>query len=322
MFDDLVVAAQYSQLLRDGFLVPMRVYQPPEIPGSGLAQDPLQAWLKYAPGSQTFAFFTSVKEAEEWAGKFNAAGIASAVVEAKTKQRERDEHLQRFRAGELQVLFNVYVFTEGTDVPAAATILLARACSHVSIYLQIAGRALRPAPGKTSAKLIDLTGASLLHGLPLEDREYSLEGSGIRRTSVTPLKNCLQCGATILSAYQVCPECGHVFARDPRRDPKIYDWDLREVYAGQATPEDAKAREYVRLRGLAKSKGFGIGWLVREYKKLFKERPALHDVGPDETRAEFWRLKAIAAKKNFKPGFAKKVFFETFGRWPRGDEMT
>lgn len=315
-FDRLVVAAQYSELLADGYLVPMRVYQPPDIPGDGYALDPLEAWKRYAPDSQTFAFFTQVSEAKEWSEKFTAAGIPAAYVEAQTKGRERNESLEAFRAGRLRVLCNVYVFTEGTDVPAAETILLARKCGHVSTYLQIAGRALRPSPGKTTAKLIDLTGASIIHGLPLEDRIYSLEGHGIKRTSETPLKQCLKCGATIISAYRVCPECGYHFPIDPKRDPKIYSWDLTEVYAGEHTPQDAKDREYKRLRIVAKSKGYTVSWVGREMKKLFGKMPAFSDVTDDEKRTEFRRLQAIGTMKGFKPGFAAVVYKQTFGVYP------
>lgn len=316
MFDRMAVAAQYSELLAGGFLVPMRVYQPPDIPGDGYALDPLTAWERYAPDTQTFAFFGTVEEAKEWAGKFNAANIPAAYVHAGTKHGERAESLAAFKAKRLRVLCNVNVFTEGTDVPAAETILLARTCGHVSIYLQIAGRGVRKADGKTQAKLIDLTGASLIHGLPLEDRLYSLEGAGIKRTSETPLKQCLKCGATILSAYRVCPSCQYVFPVDPRRDPKIYDWALTEVFAGEATPDDAKRREYLRLRRLAKFKGYGLGWIGREYKKLFGVMPDWHDVTEEEKRAEFHRLKAIGAQKGYKPGFAAVVYRQSFGAYP------
>ncbi len=315
-FDRLVVAAQYSELLRDGYLVPMRVYQPPDIPGNGYAQDPLKSWERYADNTQTFAFFTQVEEADEWRKKFDAAGIPSALVHAKTTNFERQSALDDFRRGKVKVLFNVFVFTEGTDVPAAETILLARQCGHVSTYLQIAGRALRPSPGKTTAKLIDLTGASLIHGLPLEDRIYSLEGNGIKRTSETPLKQCLQCGATILSAYRVCPECKYTFPHDPKRDPTIYDWALTEVFAGEQTPTEAKDREYTRLRRLARVKGYGVAWVGREWKKLFGKMPDFVDVTDDEKRAEFRRLQLIGVQKGFKPGFAGVVYKQTFGAWP------
>jgi len=317
MFDTLRVAAQYSELLRDGFLCPMRVYQPPDIPGSGYATDPLTAWQRYSGLTQTFAFFPDVAQATKWREAFDAAGIPSAIVSAKTKKLERHNALDAFKAGAVKVLFNVGIFTEGTDVPAAETILLGRQCGHVSIYLQIAGRALRPALGKAFARLIDLTGASIVHGLPLEDREYSLEGEGIKRTSVTSLKNCPQCGATILSAYRVCPECSYAFPFDPKRDPKIFDWDLEEVYAGKDTPDDAKARELRRLRMVANAKGYGIGWTAREYRKLFKEKMPLDGITDDDKRKEFERLKAIGTAKGFKPGFAYAVFKETFGVAPR-----
>jgi hypothetical protein len=81
--------------------------------------------------------------------------------------------------GVLRVVVNVGVLTEGVDVPHVSCVVLARPCTHASTYVQIVGRVLRAAPGKTEGTLIDLVGASHKHGLPAADREHSLTGKGI-----------------------------------------------------------------------------------------------------------------------------------------------
>lgn len=317
LFDALVVAASYSELVRDGHLVPCRVYQPPEIMGSDLAQDPLQAWQRYAEGSRSFVFTAGVDGAYELAERFRAAGIPAGTVEAKTPKGERDELLDDFATGKLTVLTNVFALTEGVDIPAARCCLLARGCGHVGPYLQMVGRVLRPAPGKSDAILIDLTGATLLHGLPTEDRAYSLDGEGIRRTSPAPLRTCLKCGSTVLAAHRICPECGFEFPVESRKLPRIYDLELHAVYAGADTPSDAKGREYRRLREFARQKGWSVGWVAREYKKLFSELPPMPDVSDEERRDEYRRLVQFANEKNYKPGFALIRYKDLFGAWPR-----
>jgi DNA repair protein RadD len=274
VFRDLVVAATYPELLKDGHLVQCRAYQPPEVPGNGLAQEPLKAWQRYAENSQTFAFASDVQGAHAHAAAFNAAGIPSAVIEAKTPAAERDDHLRRFAHGQLRVLWNVYVLTEGTDIPAARCVLLARSVNHVSMFLQMCGRVLRPHESKRDAILIDLTGATLIHGMPLEERAYSLDGKGIQRTSLAPLRNCMQCGATILSAYDVCPECGFVFPKQARSGPRIFDMELRAVYAGEATPLDAQRREFDRLVKLAEDNGWSFWTVCKRFKHLFGRNPS------------------------------------------------
>jgi len=316
MFESLVVAAKYSELIRDGHLVPCRVFQPPaDFAGDGLAQDPIAAWQRYADGARTFWFCRTVEDAYETAKKLCELGIPAACIEAKTEKAERDELLDRFARGGLVVLTNVYALTEGVDVPAARCCLLARSCGHVGPYLQMAGRVLRPHKDKADAILIDLSGATLRHGLPTEDREYSLEGNGIRRTSPTPLRNCLQCGATFPSYDRKCPECGYE-APQEKKHVRIYDLELQAVFAGAATPGDAKQREYRRLRQLGKTRGWSLYFVQKEYKKLFGELPIISDASIDEQRDEYVKLTLLQRQRGFKPGFVSVRFKEMFGSWP------
>lgn len=313
VFGAMVVAATYPELLQGGHLVQCRAYQPPEVPGSGLAQDPLKAWQKYGEQSQTFAFASNVEQAEKLAARFNDAGISSAVITAGTKASVRDDHLSRFAHGHLRVLWNVYVLTEGTDVPAARCVLLARNCQHVSMFLQIVGRVLRPHESKTDAILIDLTGATLVHGMPLEERSYSLDGKGIQRTSLAPLKNCQQCGATILSAYESCPECQFVFPRKARTGPHIYDMELRAVYAGEATPLDAQRREFDRLLRMSESQAWSFWVVCKRFQHLFNRMPSaeLRSLPRDRQEQIF---RSLAHGKDIKRARGTWKFIT--GMWP------
>lgn len=174
IFDSFVVAAPYSDLVRDGYLVTARVYRPAVSLGNDLAMDPVDAWVKYSEGSRAFLFCGRVAIANELASRFRGLGVIAKTIEADTPKRERDESLAQFRSGRVKVLTNVYALTEGVDVPEARTVILARAFGHVGSYLQAVGRVLRPATDKPDAILVDLTGTSIKHGLPIQDREYSL----------------------------------------------------------------------------------------------------------------------------------------------------
>jgi len=318
MFDALVVAAKYTELIRDGHLVPARVYQPPaEYNGDGLAQDPIAAWQRYGEGSRTFWFCRSVEDAYETAEKLRAIGVPAGTIEAQTPKGERDDLLDQFARGGLVVLTNVYALTEGVDVPAARCCLLARGCGHVGPYLQMAGRVLRPYPGKQDAILIDLTGATLRHGLPTEDREYSLDGNGIQRTSKTPVRSCLKCGATFPSYESKCPACGYEPPIETK-SVKIWDLELQAVFAGADTPGTAKQREYRRLRDLGRARGWALYFVQKEYKKLFGELPVITDATLEEQRAEYARLVQLQTERGFKPGFVAVRYKEMFGVWPHG----
>ncbi len=176
LFDALVVGASPRELTELGYLVPCDVVSPAKYSPRKIAGCPVEAYLERANGKRAFVFAALVEHAAELAEKFRAAGVTAACISGETPADERAAAVEAFRRGELLVLCNVAIFTEGTDVPEAEVCILARGCGSAGTYLQIIGRVLRNAPGKLSALLIDLPGVCRRHGLPTDDRKYSLEG--------------------------------------------------------------------------------------------------------------------------------------------------
>ncbi len=316
LYDSLVVVAHYSQLIADGHIVQCKAYQPPEIMNRALALDPLDAWNKYADRSLTFGFANSIKSAKKYTQQFRDAGVPSATITAHTPKDERKHILSLFASGDVRVLWSVKALTEGVDVPAARCALIARSFDKAGQYMQACGRVLRAAPGKGNAIVVDLTGATLLHGLPTEDREYSLDGPGIKRTTDAPLKNCLKCGATILSAFPVCPECKFVFPKSELADVKIYSLELKAVFAGAETPAENKLREWKRVLMISASKGWSVSWAISQYRKLFSEDPDMSYVDESRQRKEWEELNRYARMKGFKRGYAAVRFRQMFGQDP------
>lgn len=316
LFDALVVGAKYSELLRDGFLTPCAVYQPPHAMEGDFAQDPLVAYQRYAEGSQAFVFCTSVEAAETLATRFNEAGIVARCIEAKTPKDMRKARIAAFRRGELRVITNVNTMTEGVDVPQARTVILVRPFRHVGAFLQAGGRVLRPHESKPHALIIDLVGATLVHGFPTDDREYSLDGEGIKRAGTPPLTICGSCHRGYPSRPGGCPFCGYVAPEQEKILPKIWDLELKAVFAGELTPLDAKAREYKRLRELGRKRGWALYAVQKEYQKLFAELPKITDATEEEQRAEFERLTNLQKAKGYSPKYVTKNFYLMFGTWP------
>jgi DNA repair protein RadD len=177
IFESLVVAADYSELVRDGYLVPVCMYRPARALGSDLAEDVLPAWLRLSGGAQTMVFCARVETAKTLARQFREAGVPAAMVEGDMARIDRVDAMAKFRRGALKVLTNVNTLTEGIDVPDCACVVLARNFEHPTSYIQATGRALRPALNKKAAIIIDLSGCSnrLGLGLPTDDRSYDLD---------------------------------------------------------------------------------------------------------------------------------------------------
>jgi len=232
----LHVAATPRELLERGLLAPVTVLAPPTA-GVALADDAARAYERYGDGRRAVVFVATVHEAEQLAARWP---VPCGVVTGET--RDRAELLARFAAGDLRTLINVYVLTEGTDVPEAEVCVLARGCTSAATYLQIVGRVLRPLPGKR-ALLVDLRGAVHVHGLPHDDRTWSLSGTtGRAAVSVETLRTCRECWYVYRGA--VCPACG---AAPPAPKPPVVSVrPLREVVSVDP------GRRAALLRGLCR----------------------------------------------------------------------
>ncbi|HXG69942.1 MAG TPA: DEAD/DEAH box helicase [Gemmatimonadaceae bacterium] len=193
LFDRLVVGTTVRALTEDGHLVPCEVIRPAKLLKPGvLAQEPLAAYQAHSPGQQGFLFAKSVEEAQRYAAEFTAAGIRAVCIHAGTRPEDRAVAIELFKQGVIRILSNVYIFTEGTDLPMASVCILARGASTAGIYLQMVGRVLRPHRGKRGATLIDLRGVTHVHMMPEDERHYSLSGKGIALSEVAKCKVCSQ----------------------------------------------------------------------------------------------------------------------------------
>ncbi len=202
---------------------------------------------------------------------------------------------------------------EGWDEPAVKCAILARPTKSTGLYLQQAGRILRPWNDQR-AIILDHGGCVLEHGLPQDDRAFSLESQKKKRAKDTesdiPVKTCEQCYAVLPSATRVCPECGFVF--EAQSDvPEESNATLVEV---TESPLDEMRAEWHRLRAIAAAKGYKPGWAYYRFKDTFG-RPPPKDISSPKTlteqdkRAVFERIQ----RKENNDAWARTLFRMEFG---------
>ena len=109
-------------------------------------------------GAPACVFAVSVAHAHHLAAAYRGHGIAAAVVWGAMPSADRAATLAAWRSGSIEVVVNVAVLTEGFDFPALGRLVIARPTRSPGLYVQMLGRALRPAPGKPSALVIDVVG--------------------------------------------------------------------------------------------------------------------------------------------------------------------
>lgn len=125
----------------------------------------VEAWVEHAKDCPTIAFLPTVALSVEQAQAFNDAGIAAVHLDGTTPAAERAAALDAYRRGEITVLCNVGLFTEGTDLPSTSCIILGRPTSSSTLYQQMVGRGLRLHPGKAFCWILDVTGVTGRHRL-------------------------------------------------------------------------------------------------------------------------------------------------------------
>lgn len=117
----------------------------------------VEAYQEHCPGERAICFCVSVAHAEAVSDAFNEAGIKSVCVKGSTSLEERKQIYVAFDKGEIKVLTNVLVLTEGFDAPKIKAVLMARPTQSRALYLQCVGRGLRKSPGKSHCIILDLT---------------------------------------------------------------------------------------------------------------------------------------------------------------------
>lgn len=264
--DTIIEAPPMTWLIENGFLSPYRVFtaqhqidvsavktrmgdfatkelqdvvDKPKITG-----DAITHWRKHANGLKTAVFCVSVEHSKHVAAEFNENGIPAAHIDGGTDDSERDKAIIDFANGKVLVITNVNILSEGFDLASIAqqdvtidcVIDLAPTQSLVN-SMQRWGRALRPAPGKT-AIILDHAGNVIRHGLPDEERIWTLEGvkkkkrkSELDDEDDVKVKCCPNCFA-IHEPQPQCPVCNHVYEVKARKIEHV-DGDLKEIQQAQ-----------------------------------------------------------------------------------------
>jgi len=123
----------------------------------------------------------SVADCKETAARLAELGVCAAVVESNMRPEDRASEVHRFRFGNLRVILNHSVLTEGFDCPEIDLVVLNRFTESRCLWRQMTGRGLRNADGKAGCVILDLAANSATHGSIYDREVFTLEGS-VERT--------------------------------------------------------------------------------------------------------------------------------------------
>lgn len=302
-FDSMVNGPAVSDLIKRGYLATPKVYAPPIgadlsnlrkkygefISGESAAvlDKPVitgcavEHYRKLCGGVPAIAFCASVAHAEHVAEQFRAAGFQAASIDGTMHDNDRKARIKALGSGGLHVLTSCDIISEGTDIPIVGAAILLRPTASMGLYLQQVGRALRLYDGKEFAIILDHVGNVMRHGLPEEDREWSLDGEvrgkGKKQDDDNlKVKQCEKCYSVHVPAPK-CPVCGHVYEVVAREigtaAGDLVELDVKRL---QQIEEDRKKMFMRREEGqcstledfqaLAERRGYAPGWAYHRYR--------------------------------------------------------
>ena len=279
-YDRLIQPCRIERLVREGWLLPVRVYGPGERT-STLARDPVDAYQTWCAGRRAIVFAATIEQSRDIAARLTDAGVPAEHIDGDVPDDERAAIMGRLRAGATMVVTNVGLLGEGVDVPGVSSVLLARGVGSQALYLQAVGRAMRPRNGRAEpgehAVLVDLCGSTHECGHPEEARTYDLDG-GVTRAGEAEriaLRTCPACLSVARAGEASCPMCG---AQYPRvKPPKVRRRELTEIErnANRRLAEEMPARwatwrSYVRA---CAADGQPISVAVARYRDRWGDRP-------------------------------------------------
>lgn len=315
MFDTLIVGPTIKELTDRKFLVPSIVYAPSKkldlsnvkmadgdydrhelaeiVDNTVITGDAIQYYTRICAHAPAVVFCVSVAHAEHVAEQFRAAGYKARSVDGKMEDVERRNLIAGLTTGAIEVLCSCDLISEGTDVPGIRAAILLRPTQSTGLFLQQVGRALRIMEGKTSAIILDHVGNVLLHGMPDDDREWSLEGEKRRGKKKkddpefnVKVKQCPNCFAMHRPAPK-CPFCDHVYEKDDSDTPDQVDGDLRQVTANDEimlkrlrVKEERACKTYEELAALGAKRNYKPGWAKHKWEARQKVAGSFHKNAP------------------------------------------
>lgn len=306
-FSHMISGPSVQWLIDNKFLSPYRLFAPSSVNMKGvhtkmgdfvksemsaavdkptITGNAIREYQKLANGKRAVVFCASIEHSRHVVSQFQAAGISAAHVDGETDVDERDNAIKKFESGEIRILSNVELFGEGFDLPAIEVAILLRPTMSLGLYLQQVGRSLRTATGKSEAIILDHAGNCQRHGLPDEERDWSLTGRESRKQSsdesAQSVRICQKCFAAQASGATACKFCGFVFEIKAREVNQV-EGSLEEVDLNTIRllkrKEQGRAQTREELIAIGRSRGMKNPYGWAHYVLQARQRKKLAGVG-------------------------------------------
>ena len=282
VYEKLVLGPSVKSLIERGYLSQPRVFAPPinfddsalrTIAGDydvkqmsemldqpQIIGDCVRHYSKICPNMPAIAFCSTIEHARHTAEQFCNAGFNFKCIDGTMSDFDRRDAIEGLGSGRYDGLTSCNIISEGTDIPVVGCAIFLRKTKSLSLYLQQAGRVLRPYSGKEYSIILDHVRNVENHGFPEDERDWRLEGRRKQKRDEDEIfiRTCPQCYACYKSSLRACPVCGFGAenAIKSQREIEFIDAELVEIQKVQKERERKEANAFNKLLELGKKRGY------------------------------------------------------------------
>ena len=285
MFSDIIAPVSIEELIHKEFLAPLRSkltahqlsVEGVHKRGGEYIESELQAAvdtdknnaatidevIRLAGDRRSWLFFCAgVKHAHNVANILTARGITAACIVGTTPKAERERIIAGFKYGEIRALTNANVLTTGFDHPDLDLIAMLRPTLSTGLYVQMAGRGMRPKNHTDHCLVLDFAGVVQTHG-PITAVNPKKAG---RATGEAPVKVCDVCNELNHISAKECVACGEPFPVPKPPKQKLHDDDIMGMDVDDMPVTEWKWRQHI-------SRASGKEMLAVTYYGALSDRP-------------------------------------------------
>ena len=304
-FDSLLIAATTRELIEQGYLSPFRVFSTghPDLSGvkivagdyqenqlsaamqgGELTADIIRTWQEKWGKDKTLCFGVDKAHAKSIQERFEHAGISCGYQDADTSADERREIKRKFHNGEYQIVSNIQTLTCGVDWDVRC-LILARPTRSEMLFVQIIGRALRTAPGKDHALILDHSDTTTklgfvtdIHHEHLDDGKPTTKAEAKEKKEPLP-KECSECTYLKPPKTKICPNCGYenkIISDIVEQDGELVEWipgKKAKAKSRRQYTEREQRQFYAELKAHGIAKNYSSGWAYHKFFEKFKAKP-------------------------------------------------
>lgn len=282
VYEKLVLGPSVKSLIERGYLSQPRVFAPPinfddsalrTIAGDydvkqmsemldqpQIIGDCVRHYSKICPNMPAIAFCSTIEHARHTAEQFCNSGFNFKCIDGTMSDFDRRDAIEGLGSGRYDGLTSCNIISEGTDIPVVGCAIFLRKTKSLSLYLQQAGRVLRPYSGKEYSIILDHVRNVENHGFPEDERDWSLEGRRKQKRDEDEIfiRTCPQCYACYKSSLRACPVCGFGAenAIKSQREIEFIDAELVEIQKVQKERERKEANAFNKLLELGEKRGY------------------------------------------------------------------